>query len=123
MFTSGKNRRWFWPDECISTNRGSVRSGDSRGSAGAPGGFSPFAFFQAQNLNSFTTNYFLTHFQEFFQKLGNVEITAYQKALTILHLLVKKKAMVASFDDCFFIAGVTFLLALIPTALLRVHNE
>jgi DHA2 family multidrug resistance protein len=80
-------------------------------------------FAQAQNLNSFTTNYFLTHFQEFFQKLGNVEITAYQKALTILHLLVKKKAMVASFDDCFFIAGVTFLLALIPTALLRVHNE
>jgi len=80
-------------------------------------------FAQAQNLNSFTTNYFLTHFQEFFQKLGNVEITAYQKALTILHLLVKKKAMVASFDDCFLIAGVTFLLALIPTALLRVHKE
>ena len=80
-------------------------------------------FAQAQNLNSFSTQFFLNHYQEFFQKLGSVEISAYQKALAVLHLLVKKKAMVASFDDCFFIAGVTFLLALLPTALLRVHKD
>jgi len=80
-------------------------------------------FAQAQNLNSFTTKFFLSHFQEYFQKLGNVEIVAYKKALAVLHLLVKQKAMVASFDDCFFIAGITFLLALIPTALLHVHNK
>jgi len=80
-------------------------------------------FAQAQNLNSFTTNFFLSHFQEYFQKLGSVEITAYKKALAVLQLLVKQKAMVASFDDCFFIAGITFLLALIPTALLHVHNK
>ena len=80
-------------------------------------------FAQAQNLNSFTTNYFLTHFQEFFQKLGSVEIAAYQKALAVLQLLVKQKAMVAAFDDCFLIAGATFLLALLPTALLRVHKK
>ena len=80
-------------------------------------------FAQAQNLNSFATNSFLSHLQEIFQKLGDVKITAYHKALTMLHLMVKKDAMVASFDDCFFIAGVTFLLALLPTALLRVHKE
>jgi DHA2 family multidrug resistance protein len=80
-------------------------------------------FAQAQNLNSLATKYFLSHFQEFFQKLGSVAITAHQKALTILHLLVQKKAMVASFDDCFLIAGITFLLALVPTALLRVHKD
>jgi DHA2 family multidrug resistance protein len=80
-------------------------------------------FAQAQNLNSFTTNFFLSHFQEYFQKLGSVEISAYKKALAVLHLLVKQKAMVASFDDCFLIAGVTFLLALIPTALLHVHKK
>jgi DHA2 family multidrug resistance protein len=80
-------------------------------------------FAQAQNLNSFTTKFFLSHFQEYFQKLGSVEISAYKKALAVLHLLVKQKAMVASFDDCFLIAGVTFLLALIPTALLHVHKK
>lgn len=80
-------------------------------------------FAQTQNLNSFTTTLFLNHFKEFFQKLGSVEITAYQKALTVLYQLVKNKAMVASFDDCFLIAGVTFLLALLPTALLRVHKD
>ncbi|MGW8325308.1 MAG: DHA2 family efflux MFS transporter permease subunit, partial [Desulfobacterales bacterium] len=80
-------------------------------------------FAQAQNLNSFTTKFFLNHFQEFFQKLGSVEIAAYKKALAVLQLLVKQKAMVASFDDCFLIAGVTFLLALLPTALLRVHKK
>jgi len=78
---------------------------------------------QAQNLNSFATKYFLSHFQAFFQKLGSVPNTAYQKALTILHLMVKKEAMVASFDDCFLITGVSFLLALLPTALLRVHKK
>ena len=80
-------------------------------------------FAQAQNLNSFTTKFFLNHFQEFFQKLGSVEIAAYQKALAVLQLLVKQKAMVAAFDDCFLIAGATFLLALLPTALLRVHKK
>jgi len=80
-------------------------------------------FAQAQNLNSFSTKYFLGHFQEIFHKLGSVESMAYQKALTMLHLLVKKEAMVASFDDCFLIAGVTFLLALLPTALLRIQKE
>jgi DHA2 family multidrug resistance protein len=80
-------------------------------------------FAQAQNLNSFTTKFFLSHFQEYFQKLGSVEIAAYKKALAVLQLLVKQKAMVASFDDCFFIAGITFLLALIPTALIHVHKK
>jgi len=37
--------------------------------------------------------------------------------------LLKKEAMVASFDDCFLIPGVTFLLALLPTALLRIQKE
>jgi hypothetical protein len=80
-------------------------------------------FAQAQNLNSFATKSFLSNLQEIFQKLGSMENTAYQKALTMLHLLVKKEAMVASFDDCFLITGVAFLLALIPTALLRVHKN
>ncbi|MFC1811888.1 DHA2 family efflux MFS transporter permease subunit [Thermodesulfobacteriota bacterium] len=77
---------------------------------------------QTQNLNSFATRNFLTHFQEIYQKLGSVKSAAYQKALTMLHLMVKKEAMVAAFDDCFLIAGVTFLLALIPTMLIRVHK-
>jgi len=80
-------------------------------------------FAQAQNLNSFATKSFLSNLQELFQKLGSMENTAYQKALTMLHLLVKKQAMVASFDDCFLITGVSFLLALLPTALLRVHQN
>ena len=79
-------------------------------------------FAQAQNLNSFATKNFLNHLQEIFQKLGSVEHAAYQKALAILHVMVKKEAMVASFDDCFFIAGMIFLLALVPTLMLRVSE-
>jgi len=79
-------------------------------------------FAQAQNLNSFATKYFLSHLQEIFQKLGSVENVAYHKALAILHLIVKKEAMVASFDDCFLIAGMVFLFALIPTLMLRVSK-
>jgi len=51
-----------------------------------------------------------------------VENVAYHKALAILHLIVKKEAMVASFDDCFLIAGMVFLFALIPTLMLRVSK-
>ncbi len=80
-------------------------------------------FAQAQNLSSFATKHFLLYLQEFFQKLGSVENMAYQKALAVLHLIIKKEAMVAAFDDCFFISGVTFLLALVPTLMLRVHEE
>jgi DHA2 family multidrug resistance protein len=78
---------------------------------------------QAQNLNSFATKHYLSHLQGFFQKLGSVEITAYHKALAMLQLMVEKQARVASFDDCFLIAGLTFLLALIPTVLIRGHKE
>ncbi len=80
-------------------------------------------FAQAQNLSSFATKSFLAHFQALFQHLGSVEQTAYQKALALLHLIVKKEAMVASFDDCFFIAGMIFLLAMIPTLLLHVNVD
>jgi hypothetical protein len=31
--------------------------------------------------------------------------------------------MVASFDDCFFMAGVIFLLALVPTLMLRINED
>lgn len=79
-------------------------------------------FAQAQNLNSFATQNFLSQLQDVFQRLGSMEDAAYQKALTVLHLMVKKEAMVASFDDCFLIAGVAFLFALLPTALLRVRK-
>lgn len=80
-------------------------------------------FAQAQNTGSFATQHFLGNFQGLFQKLGSTEDVAYQKALAILHLTVKKEAMVASFDDCFFIAGIIFLLALIPTVLLRINEN
>ena len=56
-------------------------------------------------------------------ELGSVQITAYHKSLAMLQLMVDKQAKVSSFDDCFLIAGVTFLLALLPTALLRVHKK
>lgn len=79
-------------------------------------------FAQTQNLESFATKQFLFSFQELFQRLGSVEIAARQKALAVLHLLVKKEAMVAAFGDCFFITGMIFLLALIPTLLLRVSK-
>jgi len=79
-------------------------------------------FAQTQNLECFATKQFLFSFQELFQRLGSVEIAARQKALEVLHLLVKKEAMVAAFGDCFFITGMIFLLALIPTLLLRVSK-
>jgi hypothetical protein len=52
-----------------------------------------------------------------------VEIAAYHKALAMLQLVVEKQARVAAFDDCFLIAGLAFLLALIPTMLIRSHKE
>ena len=48
-----------------------------------------------------------------------MEIAAYHKALAMLQLMVEKQARVSAFDDCFLIAGLVFLLALIPTVLIR----
>jgi hypothetical protein len=45
------------------------------------------------------------------------------KTLGALHLLVKKEATVAAFDDCFLITARIFLLALVPTLLLRVAKQ
>jgi MFS transporter, DHA2 family, multidrug resistance protein len=78
---------------------------------------------QDQNFNSFATKYYLSHLQGIFQRTGSADITAYHKALAMLQLMVEKQARVASFDDCFLIAGLTFLLALIPTILIRSHKE
>jgi len=36
--------------------------------------------------------------------------------------MVKKEAMVAAFDDCFLIAGIFFLFAMVPTLMLRVSE-
>lgn len=80
-------------------------------------------FAQSQNLGSFAVKNFLGHLQGLFQQLGNLENAAYHKALAVLYLIVKKEAMVASFDDCFFIAGITFLLAMIPTLMLSVRDN
>ncbi|MEJ2658930.1 MAG: DHA2 family efflux MFS transporter permease subunit [Desulfobacterales bacterium] len=80
-------------------------------------------FAQAQNLNSFATQYYLHHLQGIFQKSGSVGLIAHQKALAMLYLMVEKQARVFSFQDCFFIAGMTFLLALIPTILIRIHKK
>jgi DHA2 family multidrug resistance protein len=80
-------------------------------------------FAQAQSLNSFATNKFLQDLQGIYERAGSVESVAHNKALATLHLLVKKEAMVASFDDCFLIAAGVFLLALVPTLLLRVAKK
>jgi len=80
-------------------------------------------FAQAQSLGSFATNKFLQDLQGLFERAGSVESAAGHKALAVLHLLVKKEAMVAAFDDCFLIAAVIFLLALVPTLLIRVVEK
>ena len=80
-------------------------------------------FAQAQSIDSFATNQFLQNLQGLFERAGSVETLAHNKALALLHLLVKNEAMVASFDDCFFIAAAIFLLALVPTLLLRVREK
>ena len=80
-------------------------------------------FAQTQSLDSLATNKFLQDLQGLFEKAGSVESVAHHKALAALHLLVKKEAMVASFDDCFLIAALVFLLALVPTLLLRVVEK
>jgi DHA2 family multidrug resistance protein len=80
-------------------------------------------FAQAQSLDSFATNKFLQDLQGLFERAGSVASVAHHKALAALHLLVKKEAMVASFDDCFLISALVFLLALVPTLLLRVAKE
>lgn len=80
-------------------------------------------FAQTQNLDSFATNQFITHLQELFLRIGNIEDAARQKALAVLHLMVKKEAMVAAFGDCFLVAGIIFLFALVPTIMLRVSHR
>jgi len=77
-------------------------------------------FAQAQNLDSFATNQFIIRIQEIFQQLGNMENIAKQKALAILQAMVNKEAIVAAFDDAFLVSGVFFVLALVPTMLMRV---
>jgi MFS transporter, DHA2 family, multidrug resistance protein len=78
---------------------------------------------ESQTLNAFATKQYLSHLQGVFQKFGSVKIAAYHKALAMLQLMVDKQARVAAFDDCFLIAGLAFLLALIPTILIRVHQN
>ena len=80
-------------------------------------------FAQSQNLDSFATKQFIARFQELFHRIGDVEDAARQKALAVLHLMVKKEAMVAAFGDCFLVAGIIFLLALVPTLMLRVSDS
>ena len=80
-------------------------------------------FAQAQSLDSFATNKFLQDLQGIYERAGSVESIAHHKALAALHVLIKKEAMVASFDDCFLIAAGIFLLALVPTLLLRVMKQ
>jgi DHA2 family multidrug resistance protein len=80
-------------------------------------------FAQAQGLDSFATNQFIVRLQELFLGMGSVEEAAKQKALAVLHLLVKKEAMVAAFGDCFLIAGIVFLFALLPAYMLRVRDS
>ena len=80
-------------------------------------------FAQAQNLGSFATQQFLVRIQELFQQLGNMESIAKQKALAILQAMVKKEAMVAAFDDAFLVSGIFFVLALVPTMLMRVSDS
>ena len=76
-------------------------------------------FAQGQNAWSFSTRQFLLGFDGLFQGLGSVETVAREKALALLQLLVNKEAMVAAFDDCFLISAVVFMLALVPTLLIR----
>lgn len=80
-------------------------------------------FAQTQNLDSFATNQFITRLQELCHRIGGVEDAARQKALAVLHLMVKQEAMVAAFGDCFLVAGIIFLLALVPTLMLRVSEN
>lgn len=78
---------------------------------------------QTQAIGSKAVSGFMDRIQGVFEAAGNVESLAHGKALVILQMLVKKEALVAAFDDCFLIAAFVFVLAFIPTLLLRVPSE
>jgi DHA2 family multidrug resistance protein len=74
---------------------------------------------RTQNVSSSATGSFLNSIHTWFTLPGGGGTAPLQKTLAALPALLKKKAMVASFDDCFLLAACIFALAIVPTVLLR----
>jgi DHA2 family multidrug resistance protein len=76
-------------------------------------------FARTQDVASSATGSFPKSTHTWFTRPGSGDTAALQKTLAALPALLKKKAMVASFDDCFLLAACIFALAIVPTVLLR----
>ncbi|HAA03306.1 MAG TPA: hypothetical protein DCE18_08035 [Syntrophobacteraceae bacterium] len=74
-------------------------------------------FTRTFHIPSLGAGSFLEPMHTWVTKQGGAD--ALEKTLTALQALVNKKAMVASFDDCFLLAACIFALAIVPTMLLR----
>jgi DHA2 family multidrug resistance protein len=76
-------------------------------------------FARTQKVSSAATGSLLNSSHTWLTLPGGGDSAVLQKTLAALPALLKKKAMVAAFDDCFLLAACIFGLAIVPTVLLR----
>jgi len=74
---------------------------------------------QAHNLTASATACPPQHTHTWFNQPGGIDAAASLNTLASVQELLTKKAMVASFDDCFLLSASIFALAIIPTILMR----
>jgi MFS transporter, DHA2 family, multidrug resistance protein len=74
---------------------------------------------QAHTLTANATACLPQHMHTWFSQPGSIDNASCLNTLATLQELLKKNAMVASFDDCFLLSASIFALAIIPTILMR----
>jgi DHA2 family multidrug resistance protein len=74
---------------------------------------------QTQTPVASMTNYLPHQMQTWLSQPHSLDDVTCLNAIATVQELLKKKAMVASFDDCFLISASIFALAIIPAVLMR----
>jgi len=69
------------------------------------------------------TETFLSHFEDFFSYMGNVESMAQVKSLALLDRLVRAEALLGAYSDCFLILAVLMMITILPALFIRTRKS
>ena len=69
------------------------------------------------------TETFLSHFEDFFSYVGNVDALAQVKSLALLDRLVRAEALLGAYSDCFLILAVLMIITILPALFIRTRKS